>query len=58
MPVFDFAETFEARGLHPETALRRDGIHQMPETALYELYALLDFVKAYRARAENGGGAA
>ena len=58
VPVFDFAETFEARGLHPETALRRDGIHQMPETALYELYALLDFVKAYRARAENGGGAA
>ena len=25
----------------------------MPETALYELYAMLDFVKEYRAK-ENG----
>ena len=58
VPVFDFAETFETRGLHPETALRRDGIHQMPETALYELYALLDFVKEYHAQAGGGGGAA
>lgn len=50
VPVFDFARAFQNRGLHPETALRRDGIHQMPETALYELYALLDFVKDYHAK--------
>ena len=54
VPVFDFAETFKTQGLHPETALRQDGIHQMPETALYELYALLDFVKEYHARADGG----
>ena len=50
------AETFKTRGLHPETALRQDGIHQMPETALYELYALLDFVKEYHARVDGGAG--
>lgn len=53
--VFDFAQTFANKGLHPETALRRDGIHQMPETALYELYALLDFVKGFHAQ-QGGGG--
>jgi hypothetical protein len=53
VPVFDFAETFDRKGLSPETALRHDGIHQMPETALYELYAMLDFVKEYHAK-ENG----
>ena len=54
VPVFDFAETFDRKGLSPETALRHDGIHQMPETALYELYAMLDFVKEYHARADGG----
>ena len=45
MPVFDFAAIFKNKGLDPKTALRTDGIHQMPDTALYEMYNMLEFVQ-------------
>jgi len=45
VPVFDFAAIFKNKGLDPKTALRTDGIHQMPDTALYEMYNMLEFVQ-------------
>ena len=42
---FDFAAIFKNKGLDPKTALRTDGIHQMPDTALYEMYNMLEFVQ-------------
>ena len=47
MPLFDFA-TFKTKGLSPRDGAEEDGIHQMPETALYEMYSMLDFVKESR----------
>ena len=44
VPVFDFAETFKSKGLSPRTALRADGIHQLPDTALFEMYSMLEFI--------------
>ena len=44
VPLFDFANTFQSKGLSPRTALREDGIHQMPDTALFEMYSMLEFV--------------
>ena len=43
-PLFDFDKLWKEHGLDPTRALRRDGIHQMPDTALFEITSMLDFI--------------
>ena len=44
MPLFDFDKLWKEHGLDPQRALRKDGIHQMPDTELFEITAMLDFI--------------
>ena len=46
MPLFGFDKLWKEHGLDPTRALRRDGIHQMPDTALFEIRkaCMLDFI--------------
>ena len=44
MPLFDFDKLWKEHGLDPQRALRKDGIRQMPDTALFEITSMLDFI--------------